>query len=74
MACLAIGIDTPGFDEPKLREAVRLEPDSAVANLYLGKYLYCHNDKAAKAALQQAIQLGDDQIAAAARGYLKFIR
>ncbi len=72
MACLGIGIDTSGFDEARLREAVELAPDSVAANFYLGKYLYASNKVGAKAALEKAIQLGDSTTAEEADKYLKF--
>ena len=73
MAHLAIGIDTPGFDAAQLREASRLAPTSAAACFYLGKYLYGKRDPGAKAALQRAVELGDDQATAAAQEYLKLM-
>lgn len=39
MDCVGAGIDSPGYDVSRLKEAVRLAPDSPVANYYLGNYL-----------------------------------
>ena len=72
MACLGIGIDTSGFDEVRLREAVELAPDSVATNFYLGKYLYASNKVGAKAAFEKSIQLGDSTTAEEANKYLQF--
>lgn len=75
MDCVGVGIDSPaGFDVPKLKEAVRLAPDSPVANFYLGRYLYSQQQVGAKAALERAIQLGDARTVAKAKEILPFSR
>ena len=78
MAHLAVGMELFGasgyFDKKPLEQfqkAVDLAPNSAAAHFYLGKYLFGKSDSGAKAELQRAVQLGDDQTAAAAKEYLK---
>jgi tetratricopeptide (TPR) repeat protein len=81
MAHLAFFVDAFGYEgygdpEPltHLQKALALAPDSAVANYYMGKYLCGKNDPGAKAYLQKAVDLGDDQTAAAAKVYLNILR
>jgi tetratricopeptide (TPR) repeat protein len=81
MANLALFVDTfghEGYGDPEplthLQKALAIAPDSAAANYYMGKYLYGKNDTGAKAYLQKAIQLGDDQIVAAAKQILQFVQ
>lgn len=72
MVCLGIGVDAS--DEARLKEAVRLAPDSAAANYYLGKSLYGNGKPGAKAALERAVALGDDTTAKEAKVFLPFSR
>ncbi len=72
MVCLGIGVDAS--DEARLKEAVKLAPDSAAANYYLGKSLYGNGKPGAKAALERAVALGDDTTAKEAKVYLPFSR
>ena len=73
MACLGVGIETSGFDEKRLKEAVKLAPDSVAANFYLGKYLF-GREPGAKAAFEKAVALGDSTTAEAAKKYLSLCR
>lgn len=74
MDCVGIGIDPSGFDGPKLKEAVKLAPDLAVASFYLGRYLCSCNDSSARGPIERAIQLGDAATAKAAKKYLQLCR
>jgi tetratricopeptide (TPR) repeat protein len=77
MAHLAITVTTNDMNigRTNAQEAVGLAPDSALAHYYLGKCFYAlgHNTDA-KAELQQAVQLGDDQTVAAAKQILQFVQ
>lgn len=68
MVCLGIGVDAS--DEARLKEAVKLAPDSAAANFYLGKSLCGSGKPGAKAALERAMALGDASTAKAAKVHL----
>jgi len=80
-AHLAIFIDMfefEGYGSPEpltqLQQAIGLAPDSAAAHYYLGHYLYGKNDPGAKAELERAIQLGDNETATASKEVLQFVR
>ena len=81
MAHLALGMELfaySGYADQKPLEqfqwAADLAPDSAATQFYLGKYLFGKNAPGAKAALEKAVQLGDDQTTAAAKEYLRLTR
>jgi len=74
MICLGLGVDDSDHEGPRLTEAVKLAPDSAAANYYLGKCLVARSRPGAKAALERAIALGDVPTAKAAQIYLPFSR
>ncbi len=80
-AHLAIFVDMfefEGYGSPEplvhLQQALNLAPNSAAAHYYLGHYLYGKNDHGAKAELEKAVQLGNNETAAASREILSLVR
>ncbi len=75
MAHLAIGVEANEDNEWRnnVKQAVTLAPASAAANYYMGRYLLGRDDVQAKAYLQEAVRLGDDQTQAAAKVYLSIL-
>lgn len=57
-----------------MQEAVKLFPNSAATQYYLGEALLGKNDAGAKAAYRKAAELGDDKIVAATKERLTMIR
>lgn len=78
MAHVALAEESAHFDGKEelsnLQVAAGLDPDSGIPQFYIGMYLFAHGrHDQAKAALQQAIQMGGDKMAAAAQEYLKIM-